>query len=215
VPHRRLKISLATAFAAVVLIAAGCGGTTPPRTQLTMLAINTSVGRALFRLDCSPAGGDLANPAAACAALAKQPELVTRPEPFACAGGPFSWWDVTIAGRLNGKAMRRAFSTCWTTQMETLGRLHMSWASLHAHLVRRRTESVLPGTARTFPAGLLGPADLITCNILGHHLGVGVPETSGPDASNGYSGAHVISVTLSVQRNRDGSVGATCHRGNS
>jgi hypothetical protein len=214
----RFAMTLAAAAAAVLLIGAGCGGGgTPPRTQLTMLAINPSVGRAVFHLDCDPAGGDLTDPAGACVALAKQPRLLTDPQPFTCAGGTFSWWDVTITGRLNGRPLRRSFSTCWTPQMATLGRLRMDWKSLQKHLLPRRTETLLPGTERTFPAGALRPADLVTCTILGHHLGVGVPETSGPDSgvSNGYGGANVISVTLAVERNRDGSVSATCHRGNS
>ena len=76
-----------------------------------MLAVNSFVGRSLFHLDCAPVGGDLPNPARACAALTKKPQLVTKPKPFLCAGGTFSWWDITISGRLNGKPIHRAFST--------------------------------------------------------------------------------------------------------
>lgn len=214
--RRRAATVLAVVTAVIVVVAAGCGGSRQPRTQLSMLAINTSVGRALFHLDCDPVGGDLAQPSAACAALAKQPQLVTDPTPFNCAGGSFSWWDITISGRLDGKPIRRTFSTCWTPQMATLGRFGMSWASLQKHLLPRRTETVLPGTARTFPPGALRPADLVTCDILGHHLAVGVPETSGPGgSSNGFSGANVVSVTLSIVRHHNGSVSATCHRGTS
>lgn len=193
----------------------GCGGGHPPQTELSILAINTSVGRAVFHLDCNPPGGDLANPPEACAALAKDPQLVTDPTPFRCRGGPVSWWDVTISGRLNAKPVHRTFSTCWTPQMATLGHFRMSWASLQKHLLPRRQKSVVAGTARTFPPGTLRTADLVTCEILGHRLEVGVPEGSGPgsSATNGYGGANVTTVTLTIVRNRDGSVSASCHRG--
>jgi hypothetical protein len=178
-----------------------------------MLAINTWVGRAEFHLDCAPPGGDLANATRACAALKKEPELVTDPKRFICLGGPSSWWDITISGRLNNAPIRRRFSTCWTPQMATIGRLGLSWDVLQKHLVPRRHESVLPGTEHVFPPGVLRPADLVTCDILGHHLEIGVPIESGPGASMGWGGANVISVTLSVAHRPDGSVDASCHRG--
>lgn len=71
----------------------------------------------------------------------------------------------------------------------------------------------MPGTRRAFPAGLLRVGDIVSCDILGHKLEVGVP-TDSRTSSNGYGGKHVISVTLSVTHNRDGSVAASCHRGN-
>ena len=196
---------------------AGCGSSRPgdsaPATQLTLRAVNTSVGRSVFHLDCEPPGGDLPDPARACAALSEAPNLVTSPKPFVCAGGTFSWWDITISGRLNGKAIDRAFSTCWTPQMETLGRFGMSWAVLQKHLLPRRHETVLAGTTHVFPPGVLEPADLVTCDIRGHHLEFGVPEDVGPSGSVGYGGANVISVTLKVARHPDGSVDASCHTG--
>jgi hypothetical protein len=199
----------------VAAVLVGCGSEARPETQLTMLAINTSVGRAEFHLDCAPPGGDLPDARRACAALKKQPQLVTNPKPFTCAGGTFSWWDITISGRLNGTTVRRTFSTCWTPQMATIGRLGLSWNVLQKHLLSRRHEIVLPGTEHVFPPGVLRPADLVTCDILGRKLQVGVPIESGAGsgASNGYGGTNVVSVTLSVAHRRDGSVDATCHRG--
>jgi hypothetical protein len=103
----------------------GCGITQTPAagTELTIRAVNSDVGRSEFHLNCEPPGGDVPNPEDACAALAKTPELVTRPEPFVCARGRFSWWDVTISGNLGDKPIDTKFSTCWTEQMATLGRL--------------------------------------------------------------------------------------------
>ncbi len=180
-----------------------------PATQLTMRAVNSSVGRAVFHLDCEPPGGDLPDPAKACAALAASPDLVTSPKPFTCLGGTFPWWDVTISGRLNGKAIDRAFSTCWTPQMATLGRFGMSDV-LEKHLLPRRSEAVLPGTTHVFEPGALDPADLVTCDIRGHHLEMGVPEYTGPSGSVGYNGANIVGVTLTVGRHTDGSVSASC-----
>jgi hypothetical protein len=148
--------------------------------------------------------------------------LVTDPKPFVCRGGPFSWWDVTISGWLNGEPIRRHFSTCWTPQMGTIGRFGLSWDVLRQHLVRRRHGVVRPGTSRRFPRGVLRSADLVTCNILGHHLKAGVPVPSGPAArvkaryervKVSYGGVTLVSVVLIVSHNRDGSVSATCRRG--
>jgi hypothetical protein len=93
-----------------------------------------------------------------------------------------------------------------------IGRLGIGWASLRAHLLPRRREAVLPSIPKTFPSGVLRPADLVTCKILGHHLEDGVPIEYGT-SSNGYGGRGVTSVTLSVTHNRDGSVTASCHTG--
>jgi hypothetical protein len=179
-----------------------------------MVALNSWVGRAVFHLACSPATGDLPSPASSCLALKTKPELVTSPKPSICIGSTTSWWDITITGRLNGKSIRRSFSTCWTTQMETLDRLGLTWDSLRKHLVPRRHEDVFPGTSRVFPPGVLRATDLVTCVILGHRLELGVPiQTDGP-ASTGYGGVNVTSVTLQVAHNSNGTVSASCHRAN-
>jgi hypothetical protein len=144
---------------------AGCGSQTArPVTDLTLLAVNPSVGRAAFHLSCQPSGGDLAHPARACAAIASDPNLVRRPKPFTCRGGSFSWWEITISGRLHGRPIRTHVSSCWTPQMALIDRLEIGWQSLRAHLLPRRHKAVMPGLPRTFPAGLLRPGDLVTCN---------------------------------------------------
>ena len=199
-------------LAVLVVCLTGCGGTTH-ETQLTIDALNSWVGHAAFHLECGPTGGDLPNPARACVALQRSPALVTKPKPFVCAGGTFSWWDVTIAGHLNGAPLRRTFSTCWAPQMATLGRFGLGWTVLQKHLLPRRHEAVLPGTRRVFAPGELHATDLVTCDIHGHHLELGVPTGVGPGASTGWSGAHVVPVTLRVGLNGDGSVTASCHRG--
>jgi hypothetical protein len=197
----------------VALSLVGCGSrSVKPSTDLTLVALNPWVGRAVFHLSCEPAGGDLGDPARACAALAAHPQLVTGPKPFGCVGGTSSWWDVTITGPLRGRRIHTHTSTCWTPQMAMIRRLGIGWPSLRAHLVPRRREAILPSVSQTFPSGVLRPADLVTCTILGRKLEDGVPieyETS----STGYGGKNVTSVTLSVTHNRDGSVTASCHVG--
>ena len=167
----------AVASAVVLLFAvAGCGASTGSGgTDLTMVALNQNVGRAVFHLQCDPSGGDFPDSAAACAALDSNPELLTDPEPFTCAGGTSSWWDVTVTGHIDEESLHRGFSTCWTPQMETLERLGLTWESLESHLVPRGEEALLPGETRHFPSGVLSATDLVTCDILGHHLEVGVP----------------------------------------
>jgi hypothetical protein len=212
-PVRSSVLSLSVLLClAVAALVAGCGGGgSSPATDLTMVAVNSSVGRAVFHVDCAPTGGDLPSPARACAALAAAPQLVTKPKPFRCFGGTTSWWDVTITGRLNGTPIHRAFSTCWTPQMATLGRFGMGGDVLETHLVPRRHEAVLAGTKHVFAPGVLRPSDLVTCDILGHHLALGVPTQTGPSSSSGYGVTNVVYVTLAVALRRDGSVTASCH----
>ena len=90
--------------------------------------------------------------------------------------------------------------------MTTLGRLGMSWDILQTHLVPRRQEAVPAGTKHVFPSGVLRPSDLVTCNIRGHHLEIGVPAIIGQPISSGYGGENVVSVNLEVTRHGDGSV---------
>lgn len=195
----------------LALLLGGCARDEPTSdTRLAVVALNASVGRAVFHLACSPKGGDFPNAVKACELLETRPELVTKPKPFVCIGGTFSWWDVTVTGLLEGKSIRRSFSTCWTPQMETLGQFGLTWAVLKKHLVPRRHEVVAPGTARVFPPGVLRATDLVTCDILGHHLEAGVPLGVGQPASVGFGGASIVGVTLEVTRESDGSVRGSC-----
>lgn len=123
-----LLVSIALTIATV-----GCAGD-DPRTELTLTAANTSIGQAVFRLRCEPLGGDLPDAAAACAALARDPQLVTDPKPFTCLGGTFSWWDITIEGRLDDKDVGVETSTCWTPQMALIEALGIGWNELQEHV---------------------------------------------------------------------------------
>lgn len=200
------------ALLAAVIATLAVGAPGKPSTALTFVALNQSVGRAVFHLECHPAGGDIADAARACAAIHREPELVTHPKPFTCAGATFSWWDITIRGRLDGRPIRTRTSTCWTSQMEMIRRLGIGWQSLRRHLVPRRRGVVGAGLTRTFLPDQLRPADFVICTILGHKLMTGVPLMVG-SSSTGYGGRNVVSVTLRVTLNRDRSVTASCHKG--
>jgi hypothetical protein len=198
----------------VLSAAAGCGGgMNLGGTKLTLTAVNPNAGQAVFDLDCGPTGGDVTDPSAACAALAHDPTLVTSPQPFNCVGGPSSWFDMTISGRLAGKPVHRKFSTCWTPQMATLDKLGLA-RSLGRHVLRRRRALVLPGIKRTFPPGTLRPGDLLVCKIDHHRLQLGVPDRFGSIGSTGFGGKNVVSVNLAGTRHADGSITASCHRSN-
>jgi hypothetical protein len=196
----------------LVALAAGCGtGGNVAGTHLTLTALNPNVGLAAFHLDCGPAGGDLADAAAACSALSRDPGLVTSPKPFVCIGGTSSWFDVTISGRLAGKSVQQKFSTCWTPQMKTIGKLGLSWSSLEQHILPRRHGVVAPFTTRTFPPGALRPGDLLTCTVQGHEIELGVTDHVGELGSTGFGGG--VNVTLTGTRHADGSITATCRHG--
>ena len=206
------SVRLAAIAVALVAVASvvGCGGGEgASATRLTILAVNPNVGRAAFHLSCAPAGGDVPSPSRACAALAAAPDLVTRPKPFICIGGTFSWWDITITGRLRGRAVRAHTESCWTPQMELIGKLGIA-PTLYAHLLPRRREGMIGGQERTFPPGALRPGDLVICEIRGRRLETGVPIEVEQGSSTGYGGVGVKTVTLTVMRHRDGSVTASC-----
>ena len=107
------------ALAAAGVAAAGCGDESPS-TSLQLVATNPSLGRATLRLECDPARGDVPRPAAACAGLARDPAVLLHPKPFVCFGGTFSWWEIRITGRYNGKPVDVRTDTCWTPQMELI-----------------------------------------------------------------------------------------------
>jgi len=188
-------------------VAAGCGSTMNlAGTKLTLTAVNPNVGQAVFHLECGPAGGDVSDPAAACVALGRDPKLVTSPQPYTCIGGTFSWFDMTISGRLAGKPVHRKFSTCWTPQMATLKKLGLA-DSLGRHVLHRRRGFVQEGIQHTFPPGTLRPGDLLVCRTRHHRLEMGIPATFGPIGSTSTS-----SLTLTGRRSADGSITARCRR---
>lgn len=111
-----VALALAAGFGSWLAVATGGGGG-GGETSLTLEADNPQVGHAAFRLECDPPGGDVPDAAAACAALARNPKLLTDPKPFVCWGGTSSWWEIAISGRLAGEPVEVRTRTCWTAQM--------------------------------------------------------------------------------------------------
>ena len=117
--QRRLLVALV----AVVVVAAGAvlavelrglGPVAPVPANLTVLVVSEGFpghgtlpqgngGRALFHLKCDPAGGNVADPAKACAAIAAQPTLVTSPKPYVPGRpvtGPTLGTEIPVGGPL-------------------------------------------------------------------------------------------------------------------
>jgi len=206
-----MRIRIGMSFLVSAACLTGCGRhSAGPTTRVTILAVNPSVGRAEFHVSCGPAGGDVPSPKRACAALTAAPDLVTSPKPFRCFGVLYSWWELTVSGRVRGHGFRSHTATCWTPQMALIGRLGIA-QSLDAHLLPRRRQGLFGGQQRSFPPGTLRPGDLVVCDTHGRHLEDGVPiDAEGGGSETGYDGVGVISVSLRVTRHRDGSVTASC-----
>ncbi len=119
---------------ALVLALAGYGGRGDGTTALRLSGFNSWVGRATFTLRCNPPGGDITAPARACSALEHHADVLFRPRAFLCRGGPWSWWNRTLTGRFNGRPVHTKVSTCWTAQMELIGRLGIA-DQLQRHVI--------------------------------------------------------------------------------
>jgi hypothetical protein len=176
--------------------------------QLTVLAVAENGGRAFFHLRCDPAGGNVAAPAEACAAIAAQPSLVTNPKPFFDGGS--NGWYFTITGRLNGKPVHFGGQSDWTTQMALIDKLGL--AGPHGQPLRPealRHGSVGLGRTRTFAPGALRPGDVVVCRVphsyRGPVLAMAVPIHRG---AGGYVGATPGVVGLRIRT--DGTIIASC-----
>lgn len=208
----RQRRALAAAIAITVLAGGtvlgielrGLGSVTPVPAKLTVLAVGQQGGRALFHLRCDPAGGDVAQPAKACAAIAAQPSLVTHPKPFFDAG-PNTWY-FTITGRLDGKPVHFSGESSWTPQFALIDKLRL--AGPHGRPLRlepSRHGSVGLNRTRTFAPGTLRPGDLVTCRVHHGRLAMSVPIHRG---FGGYSGA--TPGVIAVRVRADGAVSASC-----
>jgi hypothetical protein len=211
---RQRRVLVLVAVAAVVagvviaveLSASPAVASVPAR--LTVLAVRDTGGRALFHLRCDPAGGDVADPAKACAAIAAQPSLVTNPKPFYDWGNNGAYF--TITGRLNGKPVHFSGESDWTPQMELIQKLGLAGPrGQPLHLERSRHGFVGLNLTRTFTPGVLRPGDLVTCRV--HHgyqgppLAMSVPIRRGSGKLLGGTPG-----VMEVRIRDDGAVTASC-----
>jgi hypothetical protein len=212
---RRRRVLVALVAVAVVAAGAalgfelrGLGSVSTVPANLTILAVQDNGGRALFHLRCHPAGGNVAHPAQACAAIAAQPSLVTNPKPFYDFGNNGAFF--TITGRLNGKPVHFSGESDWTPQMALIDKLGL--AGPHGQPLRPeplRHGSVALNQTHTFASGLLRPGDVVTCPVdhgyRGPALRMAVPIHRG---NGGYVGATPGVIGLRVRS--DGAVVASC-----
>jgi hypothetical protein len=186
----------------------GLRSVTPVPAKLTVLAVGENGGRALFHLRCDPAGGDVAQPATACAAIAAQPSLVTNPKPFFDGGSNTSYF--TITGRLNGKPVHFSGESDWTPQMALIDKLGL--AGPHGqplHLEPRRHGSVALNETRTFAPRVLRPGDLVTCRV--HRGYQGPPLAMSVPMHRGFGGMFGATPgVMAVRVRADGAVIASC-----
>lgn len=180
----------------------------PVPARLTVLAVRDNGGRALFHLRCDPAGGDVADPAKACAAIAAQPSLVTDPKPFYDFGNNGAYF--TITGRLNGKPVHFSGESDWTPQMQLIHKLGL--AGPHGqplHLEPSRHGFVGLNQTRTFAPGVLRPGDLVTCRV--HHRYQGLPLAMSVPIKRGFGNMRgATSGVMAVRVRHDGAVIASC-----
>jgi hypothetical protein len=198
------------AFLILTLVAAvattGCGGgnrSGAGKTQLTILAEQDYLGRASFHLSCRPTGGDVPSPSKACAAVERDPKILTKPELPVCIGAFGSGWHVTVSGLLDGHPVHTAFyMDCWTSDMP----LHRAgiWGELEKHLLPLKHLNLKLGETKTFPPGTLHTGDRITCPEGAKGVTKPVVFETRVFANNGPP------LLLSIVRRRDGSVTATC-----
>jgi hypothetical protein len=64
--------------------------------------------KATWNLSCMPAKGDVPDPAAACAAIAAQPNVVTNPDQGRFCLAPQHTWTFTIYGRVDNRWVLRS-----------------------------------------------------------------------------------------------------------
>ena len=212
--RQRRVLVLLVAVAAIVTGAAlavelsAPGSVAPVPARLTVLAVGANGGRALFHLRCDPAGGDVADPVKACAAIAAQPSLVTHPKPFYDGGNNGAYF--TITGRLNGKSVHFSGESDWTPQLELIDKLGL--AGLRGqplHLEPSRHGFVELNRTRTFAPGVLRPGDLVTCRV--HHGYQGLPFAMSVPIHRGFGNMRGYTPGVMAVRVRDdGAVVASC-----
>lgn len=253
--QRRLRIGLiavAIVAAAAALFGAelrGGGAVAPVPANLTVLVVSqgfpgqhTSLlmngGRALFHLKCDPAGGDVADPAKACAAIAAQPRLVTDPTPYlangtrtegpvslgripamqSCPSNPAKWCPAngpdyfTITGTVNGKPVHFSGGGLFSTDVPLVAKLGLA-TRLGAPVVRlepQRRAFVAMSHTHRFAPGVLRPGDLVTCRATHSYRGFPLAMTVPVHPGNAPQQFSAMPGLMAIRIRADGSVLAAC-----
>ena len=87
---------------------AGCGG----HASSTRLRIEVADGTGLrvYRLQCGPARGTARNPEAMCAALRRQPDMLSTPSSIVCGPSGAPTERIRVSGSSRGKPVRVEFA---------------------------------------------------------------------------------------------------------
>jgi hypothetical protein len=203
-----LAVAVVAAGAAIGFELRGLGSVKTVPANLAILAVQDNGGRALFHLRCDPAGGNVAQPARACAAIAAQPSLVTNPKPFYDFGNNGAFFRIT--GRLNGKPVHFSGESDWTPQMALIAKLGLAGRNGQPlRLEPRRHRSVGLNQTHTFAPGVLRPGDLVTCRV--HHGYQGPPLAMSVPIHRGFGNEFGATPgVMAVRVRTDGAVIASC-----
>ncbi len=122
------RVTAIVGLAVLITAVAGCGsasnragsvGRRAP-THLTVVADGPSPARRAWHLSCNPPSGTVPRPTQACAAIAAEPTLITKPRgEIGCLGGV----NLSIVGRLNGKPVHTFVGTCLTRDVPLVNKL--------------------------------------------------------------------------------------------
>src|SRR6476469_1591349 len=87
---------------------AGCGG----HASSTRLKIEVAdgAGARVYRLQCEPAKGTARNPEAMCAALRRQPDMLSTPSSIVCGPSGAPTERIRVSGSFRGKPVRVEFA---------------------------------------------------------------------------------------------------------
>ena len=253
---RRLLVALivvvATAAAAVLTVELrGRGSVAPIPANLTVLVVSEGFpghstlpqgngGRALFHLKCDPAGGNVADPTKACAAIAAQPSLVTNPKPYLPgrpgshgfglglpAGGPLmqvchahpaklcpangpDYFKIT--GTVNGKPVHFGGGGVFATDVPLVAKLGLAtrYGKPVVRLEPRRHRFVAMSRTRTFAPGVLRPGDLVTCRADHSYKGFPLASSVPVHRGNAPEGSTAMPGLMAIRIRADGAVVVSC-----
>jgi hypothetical protein len=258
---RRARLRrLLVALIAVVVVAAGAvltvelrgqGPIVPVPANLAVLVVSEGFpghsklpwgngGRALFHLRCDPAGGNVADPAKACAAIAEQPSLVTNPKPYApehpvvgfagfgtavggpvmqaCHGDPAKLCPANgpdyfkITGTFNGKPVHFSGGGSFATDVPLVAKLGLAgrFGKPVVPLEPRRHGFVAMSHTRTFAPGVLRPGDLVTCRADHPYQGPPLATSVPVHRGNAPEGSSAMPGLMAIRIRADGAVVASC-----
>jgi hypothetical protein len=197
-------------------------------------------GRALFHLKCEPAGGNVADPAKACAAIAAQPSLVTNPKPYSTSGPVTGipgfgipagrpprqvchWHPAKlcpadgpdyfkITGSVNGKPVHFGGGGIFATDVPLVAKLGLAgrYGKPVVRLEPRRHAFVAMSHTHRFAPGVLRPGDLVTCRANQSYQGPPLAMSIPVHRGNAPEESSALPGLMAIRIRADGAVLASC-----